>query len=656
MKKIISQTFILSLVITTFLLLLINTAPIYAQETGEFAILDIWWGDEAQKIEVGPGSINVPLTMKILYKGEDPLIYARIRMVLPEGITGVDGATTVSMYISPNINRGDVITVSFRLNIDKNLKTGTYPTFFVFQGFRAEADDKPEVFNSVTTIDLQIKGEVKIKAETTDSTLVAGSRNILPIIFRNTGTGLATKIKILVTASQQISVLVPEFEVESLGPGESITLSVPLYVSASLGGSSVSLSLTINYLDAYLNSRSLSTEIGLITSQPSTPSLLLEISPNELAMLTMNDVVLRISNLGGAAITDLSVTLTPSSPLILIGSDGKFSVGTLEAGKSIVLPLSLYVMETAAQSSQISVLLSYIDAANQLRTESRMLNIFITAEPKQLLSPIDIRINPKILYSGMINNVSVTVKNVGTSQLRAVTLTFPTSGSSITWLDEGAVSIDQLEPGNEHSFVCKVFVSSDAPSSLALTLSLNYYGSDNILKQEQRQVGVLVKGLIKFEVADFAVLPENPSIGQTFSVTLILVNTGTSKASSVAIQPSRIEGFRTFGQSRSFLGDVSINTPTSVTFSFSALNNTKPGINQIPFVLSFKDSLGETHTQELMIPVRIVAQQSMQQTQVQTARGSEQTGLISPMTIILLTVIGAICVVVGFIIGRRTRK
>ncbi|MEM3492530.1 MAG: hypothetical protein QXV24_05245 [Nitrososphaerota archaeon] len=656
MKKIISQTFILSLVITTFLLLLINTAPIYAQETGEFAILDIWWGDEAQKIEVGPGSINVPLTMKILYKGEDPLIYARIRMVLPEGITGVDGATTVSMYISPNINRGDVITVSFRLNIDKNLKTGTYPTFFVFQGFRAEADDKPEVFNSVTTIDLQIKGEVKIKAETTDSTLVAGSRNILPIIFRNTGTGLATKIKILVTASQQISVLVPEFEVESLGPGESITLSVPLYVSASLGGSSVSLSLTINYLDAYLNSRSLSTEIGLITSQPSTPSLLLEISPNELAMLTMNDVGLRISNLGGAAITDLSVTLTPSSPLILIGSDGKFSVGTLEAGKSIVLPLSLYVMETAAQSSQISVLLSYIDAANQLRTESRMLNIFITAEPKQLLSPIDIRINPKILYSGMINNVSVTVKNVGTSQLRAVTLTFPTSGSSITWLDEGAVSIDQLEPGNEHSFVCKVFVSSDAPSSLALTLSLNYYGSDNILKQEQRQVGVLVKGLIKFEVADFAVLPENPSIGQTFSVTLILVNTGTSKASSVAIQPSRIEGFRTFGQSRSFLGDVSINTPTSVTFSFSALNNTKPGINQIPFVLSFKDSLGETHTQELMIPVRIVAQQSMQQTQVQTARGSEQTGLISPMTIILLTVIGAICVVVGFIIGRRTRK
>ncbi|MEM3488817.1 MAG: hypothetical protein QXO75_04055, partial [Nitrososphaerota archaeon] len=401
MKKIISQTFILSLVITTFLLLLINTAPIYAQETGEFAILDIWWGDEAQKIEVGPGSINVPLTMKILYKGEDPLIYARIRMVLPEGITGVDGATTVSMYISPNINRGDVITVSFRLNIDKNLKTGTYPTFFVFQGFRAEADDKPEVFNSVTTIDLQIKGEVKIKAETTDSTLVAGSRNILPIIFRNTGTGLATKIKILVTASQQISVLVPEFEVESLGPGESITLSVPLYVSASLGGSSVSLSLTINYLDAYLNSRSLSMEIGLITSQPSTPSLLLEISPNELAMLTMNDVGLRISNLGGAAITDLSVTLTPSSPLILIGSDGKFSVGTLEAGKSIVLPLSLYVMETAAQSSQISVSLSYIDAANQLRTESRMLNIFITAEPKQLLSPIDIRINPKILYSGM---------------------------------------------------------------------------------------------------------------------------------------------------------------------------------------------------------------------------------------------------------------
>lgn len=656
MRKTITRTLALSIVLTFFLFILLSIAPINAQETGEFAILDIWWGDEAQKIEVGPGSINVPLTMKILYKGEDPLIYARIMMDLPEGITGIDGSRTVSMYTSSNIVRGDVMTVSFRLNIDENLKTGTYPVFFVFQGFRSEKDDKPDVFNSVTTLNLPVRGEVKIKAETTDSSLLAGSRNVVPIVLRNTGTGTATKIRMLVTASQQISVLTPEYEVESLRPGESITLSVPVYVSASLGGSLVSLSLIINYLDAYLNSKSLSTDLGFVVLHPSTPSIFVEISPNELVMSAVNNAGLRVSNVGGAGITDLSVTVTPSSPLVLIGSDGKFSVKSLDAGKSIVLPLNLYVMETTAQSSQVSISLSYIDSANQLRTETRNLNIFITAEPRQLISPIDVRVSPKILYSGMINNVSVTVRNVGASQLRAITLTFPTTSSSITWLDEGAVSIDQLEPGKEYSFISKVFVSSDAPSSLAIMLSLSYYGSDNVLKQEERQVGVLVKGLIKFEVADFTVLPESPAIGQTFSVTLILVNTGTSKASSVSIQPGRADGFRTFGQSRSFLGEIAVNTPTSVTFSFSATNNTRPGINQIPFVLSFKDSLGETHTQQLTIPVRILAQQNTQQIQTQTFRGSAQTSLYSTTTIILFIVIGAIGIGVGLVIGRRTRK
>ena len=656
MKSMLSRVLILSLVFTALLFVVIGAIPTRAQETGEFAIMDMWWGDETQRIEVGPGSVNAPLTMKILYKGDDPLIYARMRMQLPEGITGIDGSSMVSVYTRSNIQKGDVITVTFKLNIDKSLKTGTYPTLFTFQGFLSNPGDKPEVFNSVTTINLQVNGEVKIKAEAVDNTLVAGSENDLKIILRNEGTGTATKMKVLVTAGQQISVLDPEVDIESLATGQSITLDVPIYVSSSLGGMPASLTLAISYLDAYQNSRSLTTEIGFVVAYPASPSLLLEISPNELVMTSVNEAVLKISNVGAGSISDISITVTPSLPLILIGSDGKFSVKSLEAGKSVIIPLSLYVTETSAQSSQVLVSLSYIDAANQLRTESRQLNVFITAHAQQLLSPIDIRVSPNILYSGMINNVSVAVRNVGSSPIRAISLTFPVTSSSATWLEEGVVSIDQLEPGKEYNFETRIFVSSDAPSSLTLTLSASYYGSDNVLKQEQRQVGVLVKGLVKFEVADFTVLPERPSIGQTFSVTLILVNTGTSKASSVSIQPGRLSGFRTFGQSRSFIGDVSVNTPTSVTFSFSSLNTTRPGLNEIPFVISFRDSLGESHTQELRIPVMMSSQQGAQQTQTQAVRGANQASPFSATSLVLLVVVGAVGMTAGLIVGRRTRK
>lgn len=657
MKKTASPILVFSLIFSAILLVVISALPIHAQETGDFAILDVWWGDGAERIEVGPGSINAPLTMKILYKGDDTLIYARIMMQLPEGITGIDGSSTVSVYTqTKNIQKGDVITATFRLNIDKNLRTGTYPTYFLFQGFRAEPDDKPEVFNSVTTINLKVYGEVKIRAEAADSTLVAGSKNDVKIILRNEGTGAATKIKVLITASQQVSVLMPEVEVESLSPGQSTTLTVPVYVSSSLGGAPISLTLSVSYLDAYLNSRSSSMEIGFVVAYPASPNLLVELSPNELVMMSINEVGLKVTNAGIASISDLSVVITPSSPMVLIGSDGKFNFKSLAAGDSIIIPLSLYVVETTAQSSQVSVSLSYVDAANQLRTESRQLNIFITARPHQLLSPIDIRISPNVLYSGMINNVSITVRNVGSSPLRAVSLTFPATSSSATWLEEGIVSIDQLGPGEEYKLGTRVYVSSDAPSSLTLTLSTSYYGSDNILKQEERQVGVLVKGLVKFEVADFTVLPERPSIGQTFSLTLILVNTGTSKAYSVSIQPGKLEGFRTFGQSRSYLGDVSTNTPTSVTFSFLAQNNTRPGLNQISLVISFKDSLGDTHSQEVRIPVMISSQQGAQQTQTQTTRGTMQVGLLSATSILILLVGVAVGLAVGLVFGRRTRK
>ena len=120
--------------------------------------------------------------------------------------------------------------------------------------------------------------------------------------------------------------------------------------------------------------------------------------------------------------------------------------------------------------------------------------------------------------------------------------------------------------------VNRLFIPSDSPTSIAIPLTITYYGQDNIQKTENRQVGVLVQGVITFELVSYTILPERPAPGQPFSVTVVLVNTGTVKAisTSVALTPDR--QFRSFGQSRTFLGDVAVNTPTSVTFSLTLSN------------------------------------------------------------------------------------
>jgi hypothetical protein len=313
--------------------------------------------------------------------------------------------------------------------------------------------------------------------------------------------------------------------------------------------------------------------------------------------------------------------------------------------------LSLYVSETAAPSAQFSVTLTYIDDSNQLRTETRALTLFITARSQELLSPIDVRLSPSELKSGIINNVTITLRNRGASALRAVSVSL-TSSASATWLEEGLVQVGDLTPGQETRLVNSLFIPSDSPTSIAIPLTITYYGQDNIQKTENRQVGALVRGVITFELVSYTILPERPTAGQPFSVTVVLVNTGTVKASSTSVTLTPDRQFRSFGQSRTFLGDVAVNTPTSVTFSLTLGNVTQPGIVRLPLTVTYRDNLGASHTTELTVPVPVGP---AQQTRIlQTAAGQQPNQLTT--TIVTSIVFLAVGLAAGLFVGRRLRR
>jgi len=621
-----------------------------AQATRDFVIVSSMWGSPSQPIEVGPGSINTPFTIQLLYQNSVPLRFAQLKLLLPRGITSEDGYNSAEAYL-PALSPGTLADAVFRLNVGEELKTGSYAATLIIVGERS--DDTS--FSYTFPLSLKIYGKVVIRVTSIEKTLVAGQRNYINISITNEGTGMARRLELTISSAQQVSILSYPSIIEKVESGESVLIPVELYVAPTLAGSPVTLSVSLYYIDSYGYDRTWVGSLGYEVSYPQSPNILIEAKPSQLNMYMVNELRLFITNAGQSPIKDVSVTIYASPPLVPVGTDGKFSLRRIGPGENVELPFLVYVDETTASSSQLTVNLNYLDDSNQLRTESRVLNIFLTAKFTELLSPLDIKVVPSILYSGRVNNLTVRVVNVGSTILRAVTIT-PSTTSQATWLQDNIVTIPSLEPGDEYAFKAGVFIPPDSPTSIAIPFTIRYYGQDNIQKLEDRQVGILVKGLIRFEVADYTLLPEMVSPGQTFSVTLVLVNTGTVQALATSIRPESVQGLRAFGQARVFLGNVPTNTPTTVTFSFTVLNTTMTGRRQLSFTILYIDNVGEAHSDTLSIPIEVRPSVFGGQMATRAQAPTANTTFTSIPNVVLAAFTLLAGVAIGAVLGRRGKK
>jgi hypothetical protein len=165
---------------------------------------------------------------------------------------------------------------------------------------------------------------------------------------------------------------------------------------------------------------------------------------------------------------------------------------------------------------------------------------------------------------------------------------------------------------------------------------------------------VVSRGIIDIKVTDFTTIPERPSPGQIFSVTVTLTNMGTITASAVTATPVQTQNIRVFGSRSIFIGDMQVNSPTTFTVTLITSNNTSPGRYEIPIQLTYYDNLRTLYTVNISIPVLIGGGQ---QATVTRASQQGQGGVAEVMGVqwIYYIVIAIISLVVGIYIGRRVR-
>ncbi len=507
--------------------------PLAAMASQTFLIIGSSWGTNANPAEAAPGSQNVPLVITLEYYGPSTATSVKGSLALSPGFLDTTGAST-ALAFATNQPANTIFQLTFNLNIASTLATASYTFPLTLNWNTTGARNLAET----DTVQTSLNGQAKLNFMSTIQSLLPGSVNNVTVSLTNQGTGTASQVSIITLPPLSISILGQLAGVVSLAPSASVTQSFQVFVPMSLAGSSVSISFTASYKDAYLISRGVTQTIGFYVT-----------------------------------------SLQPS------------------------------------------------------------------------VSPISLSVQPLTLTSGKVNNLTVTFSNTGAYSVTRLTSSFSFLGGQITWLLPDIFQVQSLAPGSNATVQAKVYAPPLSTTTTTLQVSLKFYDSNNALTAETRNLGLLAKGVVQLTLVDLSTVPQNPMVGQIFSVTATVTNIGTITASAVTATPQVPAGRRIFGSKSVFVGDMQVNTPTTFTISFFVRNDSQPGNYQVPIQLAYLDNLRDQLSTPLSVSVQVVGNS----TSITTGQRQRSPGL-SLTLVLLVAIVVVITLVIGYFVGKRSAR
>jgi hypothetical protein len=435
---------------------------------------------------------------------------------------------------------------------------------------------------------------------------------------------------------------------DTIKVNEEIEIPITIYASVSSAGQTYQLPITISYSD-YIKSKTETKYLTLIVPFSTSPLVDFEINvnPQDLNAGELNKIHIYLYNKGDSDASYVQILLNMPSGLVLKESDGHWSIDKIKSGESIDLEVNIYVSPLASGNTyQIPIILTYYDSLLRMKQETRYISLNVpTVYSKQAV--IDISLNKNELKSGEINNLNLTIKNEGNGIAKSIFISLTIPIQSVILLDsDGNWYIDELKPGESITIPLKLFASPSSSGLLTtFTFSISYIDTNLKSKQQVSNIGMIIRGVVDIIVLDSSVFPSQITIGKPFSITVSIINLGTTTAQSVMIYPSESNGIKPVSYDKIFLGDLSVNTPSSFTISYYATNITS-GRYVLNLEYTYKDNLGQSFKGILNVPVNILI--STNTTQVKTS-SEFSFNIIYPIIIIII-------VIALVVILRKLRK
>jgi len=439
-----------------------------------------------------------------------------------------------------------------------------------------------------------------------------------------------------------------------------------IYVSPTAANNLFQLVFTINYMQgitAKTETRAIGFNVPAITQLGAFISA--SLTPLQVKAGQNNSVTLTLKNIGDADAQTISVSLgmpsgAGSSPLILVGSNGKYIFNILAKNQSITIPITIYASPNSAGSIyQITASLTYSDFI-KTRQDAQALSLGVP-NVGQSSANLETSLLPQNLISGQVNNITLKVTNIGDSAATdlTVTLSLPLQGANSQYTligSDGRYSINNLASGASAVIPLQIFVLPSASGTVSyFSVTTSYTDLNYKAKQQTNNLGFLVAGSVELLIISTTTYPQNITLGQPFTITINLINIGTTTAQSMILFPNGTRTIKPFLNQTRFLGDISVNVPSSVSLSYIA-QNTSSGIQNLNLEYKYRDNLGRTITSHLDVQVRLTVATSNSASNPTSTDGNLKIlaqyarELLVPIIIIAAAVIG------GVILIRRRRK
>ncbi len=479
-----------------------------------------------------------------------------------------------------------------------------------------------------------------------------GKNNNLTLKIKNIGDADAKQISISLNMPGAASGISPlslinsdgKWNFESIKVNEEIEIPLIIYASVSSIGQTYQLPITISYSD-YIKSKTETKYLTIIVPFSISPSVNFDINvnPQDLNAGEINKIHIQLHNKGDSDASYVQIILNiPSGlPLVLKESDGYWFIDKIKSGETIDLEADIYVSPLASGNTyQLPIIISYYDSLSRIKQETRYISLNIPTIYSKL-AIIDISIDKNELRSGEINELNLKIKNEGNGIAKSlfISLTIPIQ-SIILLENDGNWYIDELKPGENIIIPLKIFVSPSASGILTtFTFSISYIDTNLKSKQQISYIGIIVRGIVDLIVLDSSIFPSQITLGKPFSITVTIINLGTTTAQSVMIYPSEAHDLKPISYDKIFLGDLSVNVPSSFTITYYATNITSDKY-MLNLEYTYRDNLGQNLKGILTVPINIVVATNI--TQIRTSSEIISFNIFYLLTIIIIIAIVSI--------------
>ncbi|MDE1870847.1 MAG: hypothetical protein KGI06_01250 [Candidatus Micrarchaeota archaeon] len=382
---------------------------------------------------------------------------------------------------------------------------------------------------------------------------------------------------------------------------------------------------------------------------PIPPPPNFQISTNVITLCKgmLNSVPISIKTPKGAAVMEnVQLSLTNSRYAYTVGN-GTVSAVNVTANATKTVPLMVFVSLNATPliSTGMSINYQYLT----LYTDTEVRNISFGTET--CATPLLVSVSPGILTAGRIQNVTLNFTNTGNTVLNYLSIHASLPGADGTFLGLQPIQISSIAPKGSASIKEEIYVFNNASQSFPINMSVNFYNVSSLVQMSVNPI-MLSSGLINITPSSTTLSPPTPASGSIFSISFVLTNVGTTKASAVTATALAPKGFSSYGTNSTFVGDMAVDTQTPVTLTLISQGSLAAGNYTIPVRVNYLNNLRQNLSTTIYVPVEIT--KVLSSNSLSNGRQGRSGGGSSLVFLALIIIV--IAVLVLFLMERGKHK